>query len=349
MSGPLKKLEQQVTLQQAGRAEADIVLRLLRAAAAWMEAQGIRQWRTSQFTEEEVARYFDERLVYLARVGGEPAGMFTLQFGDELYWTERNDPRYVYLHRLAVAGPYRGCGLGTKLLELAALLADERGCAGLRLDTAAHNVKLNRYYQSLGFRFQGIRDFGGGRMANLYELERDEDPDAILLRYFTEEDAERLIAASRPIPADPDEAVQDLPFPAGQLELIAYLKGANDTTLLDKKFIFSAVHRRSGQVIGHLALTGVQHGGGSAEVAGLFVTPDSRGKGYGGRMLSEAIRIGFDALKLRQLYTKISPLDSGTVQLFSGLDFKASGQLDAMDGAEQADDQGMLTEYILKR
>lgn len=348
MRGQKKKLEEQITLQQAGRAEADIVLRLLRAAADWMEAQGIRQWRTAQFTEEEVARYFDERLVYLARVSGEPAGMFTLQFSDELYWAERNDPRYAYLHRLAVAGPYRGAGLGTKLLELAASLADDRGCAGLRLDTAAHNVKLNRYYQSLGFRFQGIRDFGGGRMANLYELERDEDPDAILLRYFTEKDAGRLIAASRPTPAQPDEAVPALPLPAGYQELQAYLKGANDTTNLDR-LIYCAVHRRSGQVIGHLALTGVQHGGGSAEVAGLFVAPDSRGKGYGGRMLTEAIRIGFDALKLTHLRARISPLDTGTVRLFNGLGFKESGQPAAMDAAEQADDSGGLTEYSLKR
>ncbi|MFP4976221.1 GNAT family N-acetyltransferase [Paenibacillus sp. CN-4] len=348
MSGHMKKLEQQVTLLQAGRAEADTVLRLLKAAADWMEAQGIRQWRTAQFTEEEVARYFDERLVYLARIAGEPAGMFTLQSGDELYWAERNDPRYAYLHRLAVAGPYRGAGLGTKLLELAASLAEERGCTGLRLDTAAHNVKLNRYYQSLGFRFQGIRDFGGGRMANLYELERDEDPDAILLRYFTEKDAEQLIAASVATPVQPDDAVSALPFPAGYQELQAYLKDANDTTKLDR-LIYSAVHRRSGQVIGHLALTGIQRGGGSAEVTGLFVAPDSRGKGYGGRMLAEAIRTGLDALKLIQLRARISPLDFGTVRLFSGAGFKASGQPAAMGGTEQADEQGMLTEYNLHR
>ncbi|ULO10040.1 GNAT family N-acetyltransferase [Paenibacillus sp. 19GGS1-52] len=159
------------------------VLKLLREAALWMESKGIKQWSPTQFNELDIAGYFKDRQVYMALDGENVAGMFTLQFSDPQYWGSRNDESYAYLHRLAVAGSYRGVGLGQRMLINASAWAKELGCTALRLDTVAHNIKLNRYYQSLGFHYMGTNDMGGGRLVNLYEhFEDNADHNEIILR-----------------------------------------------------------------------------------------------------------------------------------------------------------------------
>lgn len=162
------------------RSRAGEILQLLRDAAYWMQSNGIQQWTPEQFNEADIIRYFEDREVYLALKEDELIGFFTLQFSDPQYWGSLNDDSYAYLHRLTVAIPYRGTGLGSQMLNKAVEIADKKGCKGLRLDTVATNVRLNRYYQSWGFHYMGTNDMGGGRMVNLYEKFEDSDESRII-------------------------------------------------------------------------------------------------------------------------------------------------------------------------
>lgn len=157
------------------------ILSLLKEAASWMELNGINQWSPEQFNETDIAGYFNNRHVYLALDDNTVVGMFTLQFSDPQYWGDKNDESYAYLHRLAVTGSHRRIGLGRYMLMHAVKLAKELGCKGLRFDTVAHNIKLNRYYQSMGFHYMGTNDMGNGRLVNLYEhFEEQPDPDRLI-------------------------------------------------------------------------------------------------------------------------------------------------------------------------
>lgn len=181
--------EQRLEMIRGGREHSADILKLLREAAGWMESKGINQWTPGQFSIRDVEDYLSSREVYLAMEGAALAGMFTLQFSDIQYWGDRNDESYAYLHRLAVAKSHRGMGLGGQMIRFALRRAEERGCAGLRLDTVAHNIKLNRYYQSLGFHYMGTRDVSAGRLVNLYEYEAETgDPGSVILRYMGEAD-----------------------------------------------------------------------------------------------------------------------------------------------------------------
>lgn len=151
------------------RSRAGEMLLLLKDAANWMQSNGIQQWTPDQFHEADVISYFEDREVYQVLKEEELMGFFTLQFSDPQYWGSLNDDSYAYLHRLTVAMPYRGTGLGKRMIDKAAVAANTKGCKGLRLDTVANNTRLNGYYQSLGFQYMGTNDMGGGRLVNLYE------------------------------------------------------------------------------------------------------------------------------------------------------------------------------------
>ncbi|KKO51362.1 GNAT family N-acetyltransferase [Paenibacillus sp. DMB20] len=144
------------------------MLNILQTTAEQMVREGRNQWTPSIFSPALMDEYLREREVFLLRNRGQSVGMFTLQGSDPSYWAERNDTRFAYLHRLAILPPYRGLGLGTKMIAFAELRAADQGKIGLRLDCVSHLEGLNAYYRGLGYRFiakQGM----GSRYVHLYE------------------------------------------------------------------------------------------------------------------------------------------------------------------------------------
>lgn len=162
------------TIREARRSDAEILAVMLREAAEAMVSAGVEQWKPEMFTTESVLDYFGHRRLFLLTADGQPAGLFTLQGSDAAYWKERNDERYLYLHRLTVRPAYRGLDYGGAMLRYAEREAVRLGKRGLRLDCVAHLPSLNAYYRRSGFRFVAEQDLHrdtGGRYVNLYEKE----------------------------------------------------------------------------------------------------------------------------------------------------------------------------------
>lgn len=281
---------------------AGVVLKLLREAAMWMENNGIKQWTPGQFKEEDIADYFTARQVYIAMDGEVVAGMFTLQFSDPQYWGSKNDDSYAYLHRLVVASSYRGNGLGKYMLKQAVDIAKELGCNGLRFDTVAHNIKLNRYYQSLGYHYMGTNDMGNGRLVNLYEhFEENYDPDDVILRFISEADFEYLKRWSISDEFLKQWAGTTLTYPLDDEQLQRYIAGANHPTL-SERLIFCAVHKASQRVVGHISYLTLDRINRSARIGRVVVDPEYQERGIGRRMINEMLRIGFEGLGLHRQY-----------------------------------------------
>ncbi|WP_410511045.1 GNAT family N-acetyltransferase [Paenibacillus sp. BR2-3] len=314
-----------ITIVRGDHTRAGEILTLLQQAAGWMERNGIKQWTPGQFNEEDIANYFVDREVYLALQDNELAGMFTLQFSDPVYWGYRNDESYAYLHRLSVAESYRGIGLGSHMLQYAADLAKEKGCKGLRFDTVAHNVKLNGYYQSLGFHYMGTNDMGGGRLVNLYEKFEDTgNEDEIILRYFREDDFGYLKSWSVSPEFLKQWAGPSLTFPLEDQELRKYMEDSNHP-VHSKLLIYSAVHKASGQVVGHISLAAIDRDNRSARVGRVVLDPVYRGRGIGKRMMNEMLRIAFEGLELHRVSLGAFDFNTSALNSYEAAGFRREG------------------------
>ncbi|WP_052098514.1 GNAT family N-acetyltransferase [Paenibacillus stellifer] len=315
-----------LTVRRVQENQTEAAVKLLRDAAGWMQTTGLTQWNPEQFTDGEVRRYFTEREVYMAFKDDIPAAVFTLQFGDPQYWGSQSDDRYAYLHRLAVALPFRGSGIGGELLKYAAVNAKSCGHRGLRLDTIEYNVKLNRYYQTQGFRYMGTNDAGGGRLVNLYEkIEDDGDDKAIRLQYFDESDFSVIAGWSSSPESLKQWAGPSLQFPLRHEELAEYIREANRPAV-SKLLAYSVIHSASGDTVGHISLANIDRDNGHGRIGRVVLAPGCRGQGYGRSMMAEAMRIGFEGLKLHRLSLGVFDFNAPALSLYESLGFRREGE-----------------------
>jgi GNAT superfamily N-acetyltransferase len=129
--------------------DAATVLAVLDDAAAWLAGRGVVQW-PARFRPEWIEPGLGNGEVWLAERDGVAVGTLTLQRTDPL-WPD--DGLAGYVHRLAVRR--EAAGLGRQLLHWAAAEVHEHGRGLLRLDCAAPNRELRRYYESAGFVHRG--------------------------------------------------------------------------------------------------------------------------------------------------------------------------------------------------
>ncbi|MEV7157116.1 GNAT family N-acetyltransferase [Streptomyces misionensis] len=130
-------------------------LRQFRAdAAAWLSARGSDQWSTP-YPDELLLASIQAGTVYLVHQtpDADPVATVTLdQLADPVLWTdaEMKEPAF-YVHKLTLAHPGRGAGLGAQLLDWCGDRAARAGATWLRLDAWTTNARLHAYYESLGF------------------------------------------------------------------------------------------------------------------------------------------------------------------------------------------------------
>src|SRR5258706_16262125 len=122
-----------IIIVRATVADATTILALHEEAARWLVARGIQQWLPGDFAMEQLVAQIGRGEAYLARIGGEPVGTFTLQWADPRIWGEQPDDAG-YVHGLAVPRPQAGRGLGGGLLGSAGELAAAPPHTSPRLD-----------------------------------------------------------------------------------------------------------------------------------------------------------------------------------------------------------------------
>ncbi|WP_165953859.1 GNAT family N-acetyltransferase [Streptomyces sp. 8K308] len=132
------------------------VLSVLDEAAAWLMARGISQW-PARFQAAWVEEAISRGETWLVGLGEETAGTVTLDWQDRV-WADVGGTAG-YIHRLAVRR--WATGLGSIVLDWAAVRARQRGVAALRLDCVRSNHRLRSYYEERGFRHRGDVPVGG--------------------------------------------------------------------------------------------------------------------------------------------------------------------------------------------
>ena len=138
-----------VTVERGELADVREAQALLAEARQWLAERSIDQWQDplpDRVIEADVHR----GNLFVVREAEGLAGMLSIAHSDEETWGQDPAPA-LYVHRLAVARRHRGARLGRTLLRWARTYALEHDCEWLRLDCAATNPGLRRYYERAGF------------------------------------------------------------------------------------------------------------------------------------------------------------------------------------------------------
>jgi ribosomal protein S18 acetylase RimI-like enzyme len=140
-------------LVTAGQEDVVAIQQMLSTASRRAAEMGYRQWWDPfprQIVEESVSR----GETFLAVENGRITATLALSWSDPLFWGQ-GPPDAGYVHRLCRDPALAKKGLGRHLLNWAATRTGDRGRRWLRLDTPAANRRLRKYYEALGFDFQG--------------------------------------------------------------------------------------------------------------------------------------------------------------------------------------------------
>ena len=163
------------SIQPAQPADAAAVLELIKARIRWMDEQGIRQWNTTGYLEAYGLDYFMQAarqgVLYVLRPPQGPIQGAVILLEEDPRWPDGAPACYV--HNLVTA-----CGVpgaGQALLAFCRRHALGLGKQYLRLDCAADNRKLNRYYEAQGFQWAGSVEEGPYRGNKRQVLLAEED------------------------------------------------------------------------------------------------------------------------------------------------------------------------------
>lgn len=145
-------------IQHAGLNEIDKAFELLKSAAQWLNKKNINYWQEWLNPPENYKQWikdgFNHNEFYYVYKNQHLAGMFRLQWSDDLFWGKQKN-NSGYLHSFTIDRNYYGTGLGAKVLRQIEKLCLENNKKYLRLDCDGNISKLCEYYQNHGFISKG--------------------------------------------------------------------------------------------------------------------------------------------------------------------------------------------------
>lgn len=146
-------------IESAQSEDFDIAFKLLREAAIWLKEKNIDYWQNwLEPPKEHVAwikQGFDNGEFYFVENDeGIIAGMFRLQFEDEMFWGKKLD-RAGYIHSFTTNRMFKGQGIGYEILRMIEKTLIERGIYLMRRDCSPDIQGLCNFYEKYGFLPQG--------------------------------------------------------------------------------------------------------------------------------------------------------------------------------------------------
>jgi ribosomal protein S18 acetylase RimI-like enzyme len=147
-----------IDLQPAVAEDAPGLHALREAAAQWLQERGIDQWRPGEVDRATFSMQIAAGEWFVDRLGGSVRAALRLLWTDPQFWGAQPDDAG-YVHGLMIDRRHAGEGLGAASLRWAEDQARAAGKTYLRLDHAADNGRLARYYRERGFVERGRRQF----------------------------------------------------------------------------------------------------------------------------------------------------------------------------------------------
>ncbi|ORX95162.1 GNAT family acetyltransferase [Basidiobolus meristosporus CBS 931.73] len=160
-----EKVNADVVAHPAASPDAPQIMALLVETAKWLLSKGISQW-------SDLIQGIDNRHRMAERI--EEGSVFKFVKGDVLVgvviileqpspwdielWGDAGHPESLYIHRLAINREYSGVGRDImRWVENGIVYSNK---TKLRLDCMGSSPALNKFYQSLGYSYQGKSNTG---------------------------------------------------------------------------------------------------------------------------------------------------------------------------------------------
>jgi ribosomal protein S18 acetylase RimI-like enzyme len=133
----------------------DKIFTLYDLATSYQKTVFNKSWQG--FERSKVQREIEAGCHFVLEQNGMMVSTFLITLSDPLIWQEANADSAIYLHRIATDPAFRGNGYVRQIVDWAKAYAAQHGQQYIRLDTHSGNEKINAYYISCGFTYQGIR------------------------------------------------------------------------------------------------------------------------------------------------------------------------------------------------
>lgn len=157
----------ELVITRATAADVDALTAIYEETERWQIARGIDPGLPPMPLRMIVVRRVENGVIYLARVGGAPAGTVTLAWEDRTVWPDAPEGDAGYVHGLAVARAFAGQQVGLAILRWVESYVADAGKPFVRLDCNGDNPVLRAYYERAGYTHRG--DVAVGRRASRYE------------------------------------------------------------------------------------------------------------------------------------------------------------------------------------
>ena len=161
-------------LRPAVASDAQELHALREAAARWLVGRGVRQWQPGEIDVPTVRDQVGAGEWFLHRRTGRVLVALRFLWCDPVFWGEQSDDA-AYVHGLVIDRRHAGEGLGAAALRWAEDKARAAAKQYLRLDHAADNARLARYYRERGFVERGRREFDAWGPVMLVQKPLDAD------------------------------------------------------------------------------------------------------------------------------------------------------------------------------
>ncbi len=139
-----------------------------------LKQSGINQWQDGYPNEEVFINDCNNKECYVCYDKDTLCGVFVLSFRPDptyrkIYEGNWGGEGYGALHRVAVHSKYLSQGIGSKLIEYAKQVCQQKNISWLRVDTHEENKTMKRLLEKNGFTYRGTIYLEDNSKRNAYD------------------------------------------------------------------------------------------------------------------------------------------------------------------------------------
>ncbi|BCU80845.1 aminoglycoside N(6')-acetyltransferase [Polycladomyces abyssicola] len=91
--------------------------------------------------------------------------------------------------------------------------------------------------------------------------------------------------------------------------------------------VWKAVETASGRTVGHIELGNIDSKNRIGTITRVMISPDVRGRGWGERIMREAVRYGFETLQLHRIELRVFDFNHAAIRCYEKVGFQKEGLL----------------------
>lgn len=155
----VKGMKLNMKLELASSNDIDNIILLIKKRINWMNEKNIKQWNTTNYLDFYNNEYFTSKVenneLYVIKHSEKILGAVVLLSNDP-GWNDNN--KAIYVHNLV--SDIESKNIGKTILINVEKIAKQKNISFIRLDCQIDNIRLNEYYEDLGYKIVGTCNEG---------------------------------------------------------------------------------------------------------------------------------------------------------------------------------------------